>query len=53
MYGGPGDDFRHRMRGVNRMRGELRYFVMYLLKDKPMNGAEIMETFSRIGLPAA
>lgn len=42
MYGGFGDEIRHRMKGVNRMRGGLRYFVLYLLKDKPMNGAEIM-----------
>ncbi|MEM0155654.1 MAG: PadR family transcriptional regulator [Thermoplasmataceae archaeon] len=36
------DDIHRRMGGMYRMRGGLRYFVMYLLKEKPMNGAEIM-----------
>ena len=30
------------MRGMGRMRGGLKYWVFYLLRDRPMNGAEIM-----------
>jgi DNA-binding PadR family transcriptional regulator len=42
MFGGFGGEMGHRMRGMNRMRGGLRYFVIYLLKTKPMNGMELM-----------
>ena len=30
------------MRGMHRARGGLRYWIFYLLRDRPMNGAEIM-----------
>ena len=42
MFGGFGGEMGQRMRGMNRMRGGLRYFVIYLLRGKPMNGMELM-----------
>jgi len=31
------------MRGMRHMRGGLRLWVVYLLRERPMNGAEIMD----------
>lgn len=38
MFGGMGN-----MRGMRHMRGGLRMWVIYMLRDHPMNGAEIMD----------
>lgn len=47
MFGGFGGEMGRRMRGMNRMRGGLRYFVIPLLRGKPMNGMELINAMEK------